>query len=367
MNYAGITLADGSKYSDWNAGLGENYVNIADDTAGAAQMWDQGKLPFIHVMFHPTRQPGCTIEKIAAGDYDHLIENWLMKLLEYTATGRKAVVLYLPEMNGDWTVYGPEGHPTWGASPASFIKAYRDFVARGRAMGLDETKVLWAWGPNNVGWGSLKDWWPGSDVVNVIGGSCYNWGGLYPGYDWVSPTKLFDGYVDELRGFEMNLPIFITQMASGLNDSRTPAWLDEAVAYANGPKIEGFHWFSIGEFTYGPGPEDWNVRTATLDDTRPDDWFIEETEMDPTRNMYYPKQGDSGFAVEYWQVRIIEAAKGVKFYGNSNKAFVEAESDLTFKIWDQKTTDLLSSWTHRNSYGVGPTEAIMIEDATLGE
>ena len=68
-------------------------------------------------------------------------------------------------------------------------------------------------------------------------------------------------------------------------------------------------------------------------------------------------------AVEEAQVKLIMAVKNKPFYGNSNRAFVEAESGLTFKVWDSQTTILLSSWTGRNSYGMGPTEQILVDEA----
>jgi len=195
----------------------------------------------------------------------------------YCDEGRTAVVVYLPEFNGDWTVYGPEGHPTWGAEPADFKTAYRNFVQRGRAMGLGPDKVKWCWAPNNVGWGTLAEWWPGDDVVDVVGGSAYNWGGLYPGYEWQTPAELFGSYAAEVRAFTA-LPIIVTQTAAGLDDPQTPEWLDQAVQFCADPAspVGGFLWFNIGEFRFGPGADDYNARTAGMDSTRPDDWFKED-------------------------------------------------------------------------------------------
>ncbi|KKL90572.1 hypothetical protein LCGC14_1903350 [marine sediment metagenome] len=82
------------------------------------------------------------------------------------------------------------------------------------------------------------------------------------------------------------------------------------------------------------------------------------------RNQQYVRQDETGQDVEYWQVRCIEAIEGVKFYGNSNKQFIIAEApQLTWKVWNQAMTDWLSAWTRRNSYGIGATERIMVENA----
>lgn len=86
--------------------------------------------------------------------------------------------------------------------------------------------------------------------------------------------------------------------------------------------------------------------------------------MDLGRLIQYVQEGDSGMAVEEAQVKIIQAKKGIDFYGTSNRAFIEAEApELTFKDWDAALTAYFSEWSHRNSYGYGPTEKIMVEEA----
>lgn len=271
MNNFGITLSDGTGYPNYTASLGESYDNIADGLWGIQQMYDAGKIPFVHIMFHPSRQPECTIQKIADGDYDHLIENYFMKYLSYTMAGGRVVFVYLPEMNGDWTIYGPTGHPTWTADPEAFKTAYRNFVEKGRSMGIE---ALWCWAPNNYGYGNLEDWYPGDEWVDIVGMSAYQWAGLYPGYEWKSVSKLLDPTVVEVRLFTKK-PLVITQIASGLNDDRTPGFLDELVMYTKiENNIDGFIWFNIGEFALGTGT-DWETQTAPLDSVPPEHWFFD--------------------------------------------------------------------------------------------
>ena len=86
--------------------------------------------------------------------------------------------------------------------------------------------------------------------------------------------------------------------------------------------------------------------------------------MDLGRKIQYVQEGDSGMAVEEAQVKIIMAVKGVAYYGNSNRVFVETEAPiLTFKEWNNAMTVYFSAWTQRNSYGYGPTEKIMVDEA----
>lgn len=266
---AGVSLTTGDDYDPWHGGLGANFVNIADDVADAYDMWDADLLPIIHVMYHLDRQPGCTIQKIAAGDYDPLIEDWFMRLLEYCTEGRKAIVAYLPEMNGNWV----PAYATDNYSTVDFVAAYRWFVAKGKSMGLDETKVKWMWAPNNKGWGALEDWWVDTDLV---GGSAYNWGGLGYGQPWELPAELFDRYVLEVRDFT-DKPIIITQTGTGLNDPRSPDWISQLAYYTDTyQNIEGFVYYNQLMFRYDPGVHDYNDRVEDCSAERPLHWFEEE-------------------------------------------------------------------------------------------
>jgi hypothetical protein len=128
----------------------------------------------------------------------------------------------------------------------------------------------------------------------------------------------------------------------------------EAIRTNNDKKVWRWLGWSIGDtMHFEPACKPDDIETGIKEDT-----------VDLGRQIQYVKEDDSGMEVEYWQVRMIEAIKGVKFYGSSNREFVAAEAPtLTFKVWDAQMTAYLSSWTRRNSYGVGPTERVMIENA----
>ena len=165
-------------------------------------------------------------------------------------------------MNGNWTLYGQE-QPI---DHQAFIDVYRSIVDRGRRMGLDSGHVLWCWAPNDVGFpgDELADWYPGDAWVDIVGSSAYNWGGIVPGEPWESPAFLFDRYVLDVRHFT-DKPIVITQTGAGLNDPRTPRWLSDATFYTlNYTNIEGFIYFNLSEFEYGPGRDDWKDRKSVV-------------------------------------------------------------------------------------------------------
>ncbi len=264
----------------WSAGLSANWpdIRLPIIQGDIEYMYDSGTVPFLHAMFKPaTSKPYPIVEHVRRGDYDADIDGWLNQIVEYTATGRKCVIVPYPEMNGIWVNYGPDRN---NFNVQSSIDMYRTFVKKGKAMGLTQDRVLWCWAPNDVGWGPTDRYWPGDDYVDIVGGSAYNWGGLTPGEAWETPAQVIDPYVTMIRTLT-DKPIVITQTGSGEGDSRTPEWLDQLAAYTKTGKIDGFIWFSISEFSYQPGAADFNVRVSSLDTSRPDYWFKEDNMTPP--------------------------------------------------------------------------------------
>ena len=93
--FAGVALETGDDYTPWGVALSALWRRPSSDTYWAEQMYDQGTLPFEHLMIDDT------IHNIAAGVHDAAIEDWLKALLRYQASGRHIVVALFPEMNGN--------------------------------------------------------------------------------------------------------------------------------------------------------------------------------------------------------------------------------------------------------------------------
>lgn len=365
--YSGVaTFRDPTLYEVAFSSVWPDIIDAADQGDWYA-LYDAGTLPVIQPMFkYETVGQDNIVQAIVRGDYDTEIWIWCRMVKDYLDTGRECIVLPLPELNGPWVVYGPDIH---NFDVSASVDVFRRFVTIGRGVGLTkENGCLWAWGPNDVGWGRLAPYFPGDEYFDIIAGSAYNHAGL--GYEWQEEWETIgetvDAYVRDVRKLSQK-PILITQTGSAKGDARTPGWLDDLVTYTLTDKIEGFIWFDIAEYEYMPGPADFNQAVMLLDSTPPLHWFEPETEEpmeDQGRNQLYVKQGMSGQDVEYWQVMCIMAIKNIPYYGNSNSTFIKNEApQLTFKQWDQIMTDYLSAWTGRNSYGIGATERIMIEEA----
>ncbi len=281
--HAGV--ATWSPQPPWGVALSANWpdVKLPIIFEDLNYMYDSGTVPFLHVMFKPeTSEPYPIIEHIRRGDYDADIDLWLRQIKTYVAAGRKCVIVPYPEMNGIWVNYGPDKN---NFNVQSSVDIYRRFVKRGKELGLTGDKVLWCWAPNDIGWGATKNYWPGDDFVDIVGGSAYNWGGMTSADDslWETPKQIIDPYIEMVRKVT-NKPIIITQTGSASGDRRTLQWLDDLVDYAATADIEGFIWFSIDEFDYQPGPADFNVRVSSMDEARPDYWF-EKADVAPPETL----------------------------------------------------------------------------------
>ncbi|KAI8824315.1 glycoside hydrolase superfamily [Fimicolochytrium jonesii] len=128
------------------------------------------------------------------------------------ARGRRFLIRYAPEMNGNWFAYGQH--------PAAFVAGWKHFVGTLRNMITDKTRVAFIWAPNSSNGypflggrynttesnpavlqqldtnkdGKYDEWddpyspfYPGDEWVDWVGLSMYHYGKAYPWVDNVLP------------------------------------------------------------------------------------------------------------------------------------------------------------------------------------
>lgn len=204
------------------------------------QVWLAEATPFANVGIDASAY------RIARGSYDTKIAEWATHVKQYLdlGGGRTAIIAPLQEMN-----YGPT---PWGCDPGNYKIAYRKFVDTFRSMGLDETKVRWAFAPNNwtsPGCGSIADYYPGDAYVDVIGISAYNWGTCV-GSRWESPAEVFGPALNEIRTtVNATKPYIIAQTAAPRPSScggSQDEWVKDAFEYVSAdPNAVGLVWFNF--------------------------------------------------------------------------------------------------------------------------
>lgn len=249
----GLAAATGKRVT-----FGGTFHNIYENDGTAAswsntreildEAWRGKSTPFANVGIDTSAY------RIAGGAYDAKIAEWATHVKQYLdlGGGRTVIIAPLQEMN-----YGPT---PWGCDPGNYKIAYRQFVDTFRSMGMDETKVRWAFAPNNwtsPGCGSIADYYPGDAYVDVIGISAYNWGTCV-GSRWDSPSQIYGPALIELRSTVNALkPYVIAQTAAPRSSScggDQQQWVRDAFAYLSGdPNVVGLIWFNFVKET------DWRI------------------------------------------------------------------------------------------------------------
>lgn len=198
------------------------------------QVWQAHATPVANI------EVPVSAETIASGAYDEQIRAWVEGLAWWLgADSRRAVILApMQEMNGDWV--------QWGMDPENFKLAYRRFVEIVREYALDETQVRWMFAPNGVSVFpySVTDYWPGDDVVDIVGLSAYNFGHEFGQWQDVDDV-LFDA-TEQLRAFARDKPFIISQIATSPEGGNREVWLSEMFDFvADHPNHVGFVYFNF--------------------------------------------------------------------------------------------------------------------------
>lgn len=174
--------------------------------------WGAGTTPLVKMT--TTR----TVAAIASGAADASIRGWARAVASRVGSpGRTMYLALFPEMN--WYIN------SYSLDPTNYKLSYRRIQRLFREEGVPSGKVRWVFAPNgytNPGDPPFEDYYPGSDAIDVVGLSQYNWG-FCPGtqYDfWDDPAttpqskSYFPRFIQRLRALEPNRPLFVLQTAS---------------------------------------------------------------------------------------------------------------------------------------------------------
>jgi hypothetical protein len=215
------------------------------------QAWAAKSTPFANI-----EVSGNTAE-VASGELADEVMNlassvkaWLDK-----GEGRSVIIAPMQEMNLQ--------ESRWGCDAANFPTAFRKFVTAFQQVGIDDdTQVRWAFAPN--GWttpacGSIAPYYPGDDVVDVIGISAYNFGPNEWDGKYRAPTEIYQ-YLNELRTFAPNKPYLIAQTGTAPVGGDRDTWLrDMFTVLSADPNVVGFLYFNKDKSDWGGNEWDWRI------------------------------------------------------------------------------------------------------------
>ncbi len=137
-----------------------------------------------------------------------------------------------------------------GTAP-EFVAAWRRMVETLRAEGGDEVPTVLVLGRGAYADGSFDDWYPGDDVVDVLGVDPYNWYDCQgTGRPWTSAEELLAPALEV--AVSRGKPLAVPEIASTedpADPDRKAAWIEDLGRYLGRPdvaeRVEFVAWFSV--------------------------------------------------------------------------------------------------------------------------
>lgn len=218
------------KYSGWNDPWHPRFASMARA---------HGAIPLVHM--EPT---DVALTSIINGHSDAYLESYAASVRRY---GSRVILSFAPEMNGDWYSWGAGHTPT-----SEYVAAWRHVVNVFRNAGA--RNVSWLWTVNDIFAGSapLKQLWPGSKYVNIVG---------IDGY-YYRPSATFESVIgstiSELRTFT-GAPIIISETAVGPVAGSSK--IAELFAGVRRYHLLGLVWFDQAQ-NDGIKHQDWRVEDS---------------------------------------------------------------------------------------------------------
>jgi hypothetical protein len=230
--------------------------NIPHDLDAA---WDQGAVPFVNLAVGTAGFGPRSANDVANGSMDGVLRQWASIFAQWTQGGRKrAYIAPLQEMNANWVSYGldPENYKL------AFTRIQRIFIEEG----VPEGSVLWVFAPN--GWSEpgqeFEKYYPGDDVVDVVGFSAFNFGAcVASGEGWDSYEEAIKPYVVRMEAMAPEKPIFLAQTGTVEQGGDKGNWLvDTFKELSQVQNFRGLIYFNVSKEEAGApscNPVDWRV------------------------------------------------------------------------------------------------------------
>lgn len=183
----------------------------------------------------PRGQRRFRLERIARGDFDDYATAWARSLAAY---GRPVILRFAHEMNHRAYPWGTAE----GNRPGTYVTAWRHLRSVFARAGA--TNVRWDWSPT----ASNLDWryYPGDDVVDIVGLTAFNGGSDLDWNGWRSPGEMFDRALTDIARRVPGKPVELSEVASAPGGGNRPAWIARLFVLARKyPQVRTISWFNI--------------------------------------------------------------------------------------------------------------------------
>ena len=259
-------------------------------------IWNKGVLPCITwepFYIADGREKTVLIEELLSGVYDHYLQNFAQGAARW---GNPLIIRLAHEMNlkryhwgGTDESYGPD-------SPAIYRKMFR--YVRGFFDRADAQNVIWAFCPNVESlpnpkfppfapWNIAGAYYPGDDVVDLLGMDGYNWGTtqILEKHGWNSSWRTFQNIFEplfrELTALAPGKPVLVFETASAAAGGDRAEWVAGMILTARDWHLLGLSWFQADKEV------DWRLRGEEIDGVK------------------LPKFGESDEAGPKWGINFI--------------------------------------------------------------
>ena len=227
------TFADWAHTPDFPSGLAEDANKRGAVLMISWEPWDSRQ--------GGADQPRFALRRIAAGEFDTLIERWATEIAGY---GRPVMLRFAPEMNGDWL---PWSTGVNGNRSGDYVAAWRHVRELfGRAGAAN---AIWVWNPiaSYAGSTPLRELFPGAREVDWLAVDGYNWGSARD-WGWQSFADIFNPTLHALRALAPARPVMIAETASAPGQRRA-AWVTDTLRTAHADGLGAVVWFEFDKET----------------------------------------------------------------------------------------------------------------------
>jgi cellulose synthase (UDP-forming) len=187
------------------------------------------------------------LDRIHRGDFDAYATAWARRLADY---GGPVLLRFAHEMNHHAYPWGTAE----GNRPGTYVSAWRHLRAVFARAGA--TNVQWVWSPT----ASHLDWryYPGDDVVDVIGLTGFNGGSELRWAGWRSPTTIYEDALRQIRRRTPTMPVEISEVSSAPSGGDRPAWIAELFRLVRRhPQVTTLNWFNLDK------QADWRLKPGS--------------------------------------------------------------------------------------------------------
>jgi beta-mannanase len=197
------------------------------------------------------------LQDIESGRYDETIDRCLRTI--QTVTPQKVLLRWGHEMEiinqYPWSVDNPQ----------AYIAAYRHFVTRSHQLGVDN--IIWVWSP--AGNANAINYWPGEDVVDIVGISIYATPEWHP--DGIQALPSFARLMEQKANLwqRWRKPVLVAEVGVNGSPQAQQQWLIQAIQQLKQfPSVIGWIYFNQIQPDIVPlaiGQPNWSLPTEQVD------------------------------------------------------------------------------------------------------